>query len=207
MGVFLILTGIITWSNYGASYPSLGQSFQYASFQVASILTTTGYATADFKLWGPLPQCLLVLCMFIGGSVGSTGGSMKCMRIMVVAKHSYQELLRLIHPRMITSLRMGRQSVPVEVLSGISSFVILFFGLLAVSTFLVAATGIDIVTSFTAALACMGNVGPGLGAVGPADNYAWVPAFAKWVLILDMLLGRLEIYTVIILLVPRFYKK
>ncbi len=207
MGVFLILSGIITWSNYGAIYPSLGRSFQYASFQVASILTTTGYATADFKLWGPLPQCLLVLCMFIGGSVGSTGGSMKCMRIMVVAKHSYQELLRLIHPRMITSLRMGRQSVPVEVLSGISSFVILFFGLLALSTFLVAATGIDIVTAFTAALACMGNVGPGLGGVGPADNYAWVPAFAKWVLILDMLLGRLEIYTVIILLVPRFYKK
>jgi len=207
MGFFLILTGIITWSTYGKDYQSLGKAFQYASFQVASIVTTTGYATADFKLWPPLPQCLLVLCMFVGGSVGSTGGSIKCMRIMVLAKHSYQELLRLIHPRMITSLRMGRQSVPAEVLSGIWGFFILFLGLLAVSTFLVAATGVDIVTSFTAALACMGNVGPGLGAVGPADNYAGVPTFAKWVLILDMLLGRLEIYTVIILLVPRFYKK
>jgi trk system potassium uptake protein TrkH len=207
MGVFLILSGIITWNLYGAGSQSLGQACQDASFQVASILTTTGYATADFKLWPPLPQCLLVLCMFIGGSVGSTGGSMKCMRIMVLSKHSYQELLRLIHPRMVTSLRMGRQAVPTEVLSGIWGFVILFLGLVAVSTFLVAATGVDIVTSFTAALACMGNVGPGLGAVGPADNYAGLPTFAKWVLILDMLLGRLEIYTVLILLVPRFYKK
>ena len=106
---------------------------------------------------------------------------------------------------MVTSLRMGRQSVPVEVLSGIlGSFVILFFGLLALSTFLVAATGVDIVTPSPRPWPAWADVGPGLGAVGPADNYAGVPAFAKWVLILDMLLGRLEIYTVIILLVPRF---
>jgi trk system potassium uptake protein TrkH len=207
MGVFLVICAIITLSLYGRNYPSLGQSLQYASFQVASILTTTGYATADYKQWAPLPQCLLVLCMFIGGSVGSTGGSIKCMRIMVLSKHAYQELLRLIHPRIVTRLRLGTQAVPPEVLSGIWGFFMLYLGLLAVSTFLVAATGVDVITSFTAALACMGNVGPGLGAVGPADNYAAIPTFAKWVLILDMLLGRLEIYTVIILLVPRFYKK
>lgn len=207
MATFLIICGISAVTIYGKHYDSFGQALRYAAFQVASILTTTGYATADFELWPSLPQCLLVLCMFIGGSVGSTGGSIKCMRIMVLLKHSYSELIRLIHPRAVSRIKLGRQAVPPEVLSGIMAFFMLWLGLLALSTFLVAATGMDIITSFTSALACMGNVGPGLGAVGPTDTYAPMPAFAKWVLILDMLLGRLEIYTVIILLLPRFYRK
>jgi len=207
LGVFLIISALITLDVYGANYPSLGKSVQYATFQVASILTTTGYATADFEQWPALSQCLLVLCMFIGGSVGSTGGSIKCMRILVLVEHSYKEMIRLIHPRAVTVVKIGKQAVPPEVLNSIGAFFILYLGLLALSTLLVAATGVDIVTSFTSALACIGNVGPGLGLVGPTDNYAMMSHFAKWVLTLDMLLGRLEIYPVLILFFPRFYRK
>jgi len=174
---------------------------------VASITTTTGFATGNFELWPPLALCLLLLCMVVGASVGSTGGAVKCMRIMVILKHGYRELIRLIHPRAVVRLKLGDQAVPPEIFASIAGFIFLYLGLAAVSMFLVAAVGVDLVTTISSVLACLGNVGPGLGEVGPMDNYAGMPEFAKWILSLDMLLGRLEIYTVIILLVPRFYKK
>jgi trk system potassium uptake protein TrkH len=207
LGFWLILTLVITFNCYGSLYASFWKSLQYASFTVASITTTTGYSTANFELWPSLSLCLLLLCMVVGASVGSTGGAVKCMRIMVVLKHGYRELIRLIHPRAVVRLKMGDQAVAPEVFDGIAGFIFLYVGLAALSMFLVASAGVDLVTTFSAVLACIGNVGPGLGKVGPMDNYADVPALAKWILTLDMLLGRLEIYTVIILLVPRFYKK
>ena len=207
ISLFLVFFAVTAVSIYGATYPSVGKSVQYAAFQVASILTTTGYATADFELWPPLPQCILLLCMFIGGSAGSTGGGMKCMRILLLMRHAYQEIFRLIHPRAVIRVKLGTQVVPPDVLSGIWGFFLLWLALLFVSVFLVAATGVDVLTSFASVLACIGNIGPGLGAVGPADNYAMIPTLAKWVLMLCMLLGRLEIFTVIILFVPEFYRK
>jgi trk system potassium uptake protein TrkH len=207
LGFWLLLTLVITVNCFGRTYDSFWRSLQYASFTVASITTTTGFSTGNFELWPPLSLCLLLLCMIVGASVGSTGGAVKCMRIMVVLKHGYRELIRLIHPRAVVRLKLGGQAVPPEVFDGIAGFIFLYVGLAALSMFLVAATGVDLVTTITAVLACLGNVGPGLGKVGPMDNYAGVPTLAKWILTLDMLLGRLEIYTVIILLVPRFYKK
>lgn len=207
LGLFLVFSGVVAVSVYAAQFQSVGKSAQYAAFQVASILTTTGYATADFELWPPLPQCILLLCMFIGGSAGSTGGGIKCMRILLLCKQAYQELLRLIHPRAVIRVKLGSQVVAPDVLSGIWGFFILWVGLLFISVFLVAASGVDVLTSFASVLACIGNIGPGLGAVGPADNYALIPSLAKWVLMLCMLLGRLEIFTVIILFVPEFYRK
>jgi trk system potassium uptake protein len=207
IGLFLVFTLITALSIWSAVYDSPGQSLQYAVFQVASILTTTGYVTADFELWPSLPQCILVLCMFIGGSAGSTGGGIKCMRILLLIKTAYQEIIRLIHPRAVIRVKLGKQVVSPEVLSGIWGFFILWLGLLFLSVFLVAATGVDVLTSFASVLACIGNIGPGLGSVGPAENYALIPTLGKWVLILCMLLGRLEIFTVIILLVPEFYRK
>jgi trk system potassium uptake protein TrkH len=206
MGFWLLLTIIIA-VNCLRTYESFGKALLYASFTVASITTTTGFATANFELWPSLSLCLLLLCMVVGASVGSTGGSIKCMRIMVVLKHGYRELIRLIHPRAVVPLKLGNQAVPAEIFSSIAGFIFLYVGLAAVSMFLVAATGVDLTTTISAVLACLGNVGPGLGKVGPMDNYAGMPEFAKWILSTDMLLGRLEIYTVIILLVPRFYKK
>jgi trk system potassium uptake protein TrkH len=207
LGLWLLLTLVITVNCFGRTYDSFWKSLQYASFTVASITTTTGFSTGNFELWPPLSLCLLLLCMIVGASVGSTGGAVKCMRIMVVLKHGYRELIRLIHPRAVVRLKLGGQAVPPEVFDGIAGFIFLYVGLAALSMFLVAATGVDLVTTITAVMACLGNVGPGLGKVGPMDNYAGVPTVAKWILTLDMLLGRLEIYTVIILLVPRFYKK
>ena len=206
IGFWALLTLIIA-VNCFRTYESFWKALRYASFTVASITTTTGYATADFELWPPLSLCLLLLCMVVGGSVGSTGGSIKCMRIMVVLKHGYRELIRLIHPRAVVRLKLGEQAVPSEIFASIAGFIFLYVGLAAVSMFLVAAAGVDLITTISSVLACLGNVGPGLGQVGPMDNYAGMPEFAKWILSIDMLLGRLEIYTVIILLVPRFYKK
>jgi trk system potassium uptake protein TrkH len=206
IGFWALLTLIIT-VNCFRTYESFWKALHYASFTVASITTTTGYATANFELWPPLSLCLLLLCMVVGGSVGSTGGSIKCMRIMVVLKHGYRELIRLIHPRAVVRLKLGEQAVPPEIFASIAGFIFLYVGLAAVSMFLVAAAGVDLITTISSVLACLGNVGPGLGQVGPMDNYAGMPGFAKWILSIDMLLGRLEIYTVIILLVPRFYRK
>lgn len=192
---------------YGPTYDSFGKALRYASFQVASIMTTTGYATADFEVWPGLAQLILVLCMFIGSSVGSTGGGMKCMRIIALLKLAHSELIRLTHPRAVSRVKLGTQAISGDVLSSIWGFCALWLGLLTVSALAVAATGVDAVTSFTGCLACIANVGPAFGALGPMDNYADLPQVAKWIMTLDMLLGRLEIYTVIILFFPRFYRK
>ena len=207
IGFWLLLTLIITLNCLGQPYDSFWQSLRYASFTVASITTTTGYATGNFELWPPLALCLLLLCMVVGGSVGSTGGSIKCMRIMVVLKHGYREIIRLIHPRAVVRLKLGDQVVPPEIFASIAGFIFLYLGLAAVSMFLVAAAGVDLVTTFSSVLACLGNVGPGLGMVGPVGNYSTIPEMGKWLLVWCMLLGRLEIYTVIIFLVPEFWRK
>ena len=206
----LIFTWFTLWSAvdiWGSNYDSFGQALRYSSFQVASIMTTTGFATADYELWTPLPQCLLLMLMFLGGCAGSTGGGIKCMRIQLLLKHAYNELYHLIHPRAVTRVKLGKRPVEQDVLNSIMGFFLLFLGLFIISSFLLAAMGVDVVTSFAAVVACIGNIGPGLGAVGPTDNYAALPDMGKMLLYLCMILGRLEIYTVIILFVPEFWRK
>ncbi|XXJ19575.1 TrkH family potassium uptake protein [Desulfovibrio caledoniensis] len=200
----VILTATVLISG---NYDNPADAVRYTSFQVASILTTTGFATADYELWPGLAQAILLFCMFVGGCAGSTGGGMKVMRIMLLFKQSYQELFRLIHPRSVSHVKMGRTVVKDDVISGVWGFAFLWVGLLVLAAFVVAATGVDVVTSFAASLACIGNIGPGIGGVGPTDNFAWMPDAAKWVLTFCMVLGRLEIYTVIILFVPEFWRK
>ena len=207
LGVFAVGTILITWSIWQGGFYSPGQAVRYASFQVASILTTTGYATADFELWPALSQVVLLICIFIGGSTGSTGGSIKCMRIMLLFKHSYRELRRLIHPRAVIPLKLQGQVVPDDVLHSVWGFFILFMSLFVAASLILSAMGLDLVTSFTAVAATIGNIGPGLGTVGPVDNYAHIPYAGKAVLILCMVLGRLEVYTVFILFIPEFWKK
>jgi trk system potassium uptake protein TrkH len=145
--------------------------------------------------------------MFLGASAGSTGGGMKCLRIMLLLKHSYKQLFSLIHPRAVTQVKLGGRPVPDEVLHSIWGYFMLYLGLFILSSFLLAAMGVDVVTSFAAVAATIGNIGPGLGLVGPADNYLHIPVLGKWLLILCMLLGRLEIYTVLVLFVPEFWRK
>lgn len=206
----LVLAAVVVISlfvYFGGNYDTVSDALRYTSFQVASILTTTGYATADYELWPGICQAILLVFMFIGGCAGSTGGGMKVMRIMLLAKHSYKELFRLIHPRSVNRVKMGNTVVQDDVISGVWGFFMLWVGLLVIAAFIIAGTGVDVVTSFAASLACIGNIGPGIGGVGPTDNFAWMPDTAKWVLTFCMVLGRLEIYTVIILLVPEFWRK
>ena len=192
---------------YGVNYDSPLEAIRQSAFQVISICTTTGYATADYELWPALPQAILFILMFIGGCAGSTGGGMKCMRILLLIKHSYHELIRLVHPRAVKHVKLGGQIVKPEVLSGIWGFFVLYLGLFVLASLVMSALGVDVLTAFASVAACIGNIGPGLGTVGPAENYAHIPVLGKWVLLFCMILGRLEIYTVIILLVPEFWRK
>ncbi|QGY41236.1 TrkH family potassium uptake protein [Pseudodesulfovibrio cashew] len=205
VAVFIAVISVAVY--IGGNYDNTADAVRYTSFQVASILTTTGFATADYELWPGIAQAILLFCMFIGGCAGSTGGGMKVMRMMLLVKHSYKELFRLIHPRSVNRVKMGKIVVQDDVLSGVWGFFVLWIGLFVLAGFAVAATGVDVVTSFASSLACIGNIGPGIGGVGPTDNFAWMPDTAKWVLTFCMVLGRLEIYTVIILFVPEFWRK
>jgi len=207
LGVVIVLTIIVSFNIYGAVYGKIGQAIRYGAFQVVSILTTTGYATADYEKWPAMSQLILLLCMFLGASAGSTGGGMKCLRIMLCVKFVYKELFSLIHPHAVTHIKIGGKTVPEDVMRSVLGFVALYMGLFAFSSVLLAGMGVDFVTSFAAVAASIGNIGPGFGLVGPVDNYAQIPYMGKWLLVWCMLLGRLEIFTVIILLVPEFWRK
>lgn len=206
-GIILLFTLITTLCIWHDNYESVWRSLSQAAFQVVSICTTTGFATADYEMWLPLPQALLFFLMFLGGSAGSTAGGMKCMRILLLLKQGYHELLRLVHPRAVKRVKLGGRLVPPDVLSGVVGFFILYVLLYVLSAFIMTALGMDVLSALASVAACIGNIGPGLGTVGPAENYAHVPMLGKWVLVFDMLLGRLEIYTVIILFVPEFWRK
>lgn len=203
----LVLTLVVGFNVYGTVYADAGQALRYAAFQVVSIVTTTGYATADYESWPAMSQVILFLCMFVGASAGSTGGGMKCLRVMLSFKYCYKELFSMIHPRAVTHIKIGGKSVPEDVVRSVLGFLALYLLLFALSIVLLAGTGVDFLTAVGAVASCIGNIGPGFGTVGPMDNYATIPDMGKWLLSWCMLLGRLEIYTLIILVVPEFWRK
>jgi len=205
--VVFISIAVLTINLMSSEYSSLSQALRYASFQVVSIMTTTGFATADYELWPVLSQMLLLSLMFFGGMVGSTGGGMKQARILLMFKQAYRELYHLIHPHALTALKLDNRNVPKETLGGIWGFLFLFILISVIATLFMTALGIDIITSASTVISAMSNVGPALGEAGPVDNYFMIPAAGKWVLILCMLIGRLEIYTVILLFMPLFWRK
>jgi trk system potassium uptake protein TrkH len=207
LAAVLLLVVVTSASIYGSVYHTLGQAVRFGAFQVVSIITTTGYATADYEQWPAMSQLILLLCMFLGASAGSTGGGMKILRVMLCFKFCYKELFSLIHPRAVTQIKIGGKSVPDDVMRSVLGFLALYLALFAFSSVLLAGLGVDFVTAFAAVAATIGNIGPGFGMVGPADNYAQIPYLGKWLLIWCMLLGRLEIFTVIIFLVPEFWRK
>ncbi len=207
LGAVLVLTLIVSFDIWRTVYGSLGEALRYGLFQVMSIVTTTGYATADYEQWPAMSQLILLLCMFLGASAGSTGGGMKCLRIMLCFKFCYKELFSLIHPRAVSHVKIAGKAVPDDVLRSVLGFLALYMGLFGLCSVLLAGLGVDFTTAFGAVAATLGNIGPGFGMVGPVENYAQIPYAGKWLLIWCMLLGRLEIYTVVILLVPEFYRK
>ncbi|MBT8340383.1 MAG: TrkH family potassium uptake protein [Desulfatitalea sp.] len=203
-----VLTVIVTWDLlWSAVYESVGDALHHALFQIASIITTTGFATADYEQWPAMSQLILLGCMFLGASAGSTGGGMKCLRIMLCFKFCYKELFSMVHPRAVTTVKLGGTSVSEEVMRSVLGFLALYLGLFVFSAILLAGIGVDFTTAIGAVAAAIGNIGPGFGMVGPVENYAQIPVLGKWLLIWCMLLGRLEIYTLLILLVPEFWRK
>ncbi len=204
--VMALSTAAVTINLSAGFYGGVLESFRYASFQVVSIMTTTGYSTADFSLWPPFSQVLLLVLMFFGGSAGSTTGAIKCIRLLLLLKIGYREIYRLVHPHAVTTVKLGGRVVPQDVLTGVTGFTLAFISIFVVSSIVIASLGIDPFTSISATAATLGNIGPGFGPVGPAGNYSSIPDPGKWVLILNMLLGRLEVYTLLILLLPAFWR-
>ncbi len=207
LGAVILLTVVVSLNIFGTVYQSFGEALRYGAFQVVSIVTTTGYATADYEKWPAMSQLILLLCMFLGASAGSTGGGMKCLRVMLCFKYCYRELFSLVHPHAVSHIKIGGKPVPDDVMRSVLGFMALYVGLFAISSVLLAGLGVDFTTAFAAVASGIGNVGPGFGMVGPVDNYAQIPMLGKWLLIWCMLLGRLEIFTVIILVVPEFWRK
>jgi len=207
LGVVVFATILVAASLWRTEMETLGESFTYAIFQVVSIMTTTGYATADYEKWSPFVQMILVVLMFFGGMIGSTGGGMKQVRVLVMIKQIYRELYQLIHPHAVTFLKVDGKNLTKEILGSIWGFLFLFLLITALASVVISASGVDIVTSVSTTISAICNVGPALGNAGPAENYASMPAVSKWVLVFCMLTGRLEVYTVILLFVPNFWKK
>lgn len=207
VGVLLVAILTVSWNLYGKVYDGIGETLRYASFQVVSIMTTTGYATADFEAWPYASQLILVLLMFLGGMAGSTGGGMKNVRIQVLIKQGYRQLYQSIHPHAVVPVKLRGQVVSREIIESIWGYFFLFIFCFVCCSVIMGLLGMDMVTSLTSVLTCLTNVGPGLGMVGPADNFHQIPYLGKWILILCMLIGRLEIYTVLVLFLPEFWKK
>ena len=207
LGAVVILIFVVSLDVFRTVYDTMGDALRYGAFQVVSIVTTTGYATADYEQWPAMSQLILLMCMFLGASAGSTGGGMKCLRIMLCFKYCYRELFSLIHPHAVTRIKIGGKTVPDDVMRSVLGFLALYVGLFALSSVVLAGLGVDFTTSYTAVAATIGNIGPGFGAVGPLENFAGIPVAGKWLLVWCMLLGRLEIFTVIILVVPEFWRK
>lgn len=205
---FLIASGIVTASILFLS-PSAGleTAVRHAAFSLASIMSSTGFITADFALWAPVAQITILFMMFPGACGGSTGGGMKNIRVLLLLKAAMNEIKKLIHPKLVVPIRHNGRMVEPEILFTIAGFTILYLVTFSTATILLAATGLDLLTSFSAAVSAMSNIGPGLGSVGPTANYAHLTDLAKWILNACMLLGRLEIYTVFVLLSSSFWKK
>lgn len=197
---------VITW-NVRSLYPTFSETLRHAFFQVGSIITTTGYATTDFDLWPALSKTLLVTLMFIGACAGSTSGGIKVSRILILLKTIRKELSLIIHPRQVKKIRMDGHPVDHETLRSANVFLVVYFVLLLTSMLLINVDEFDFSTNFTSVVTVLNNIGPGLNLVGPTQNFSIFSPFSKFVLMFDMLAGRLELFPMMILLMPSTWKR
>ena len=193
--------------NISPIYGSLSETLRMSAFQVMSIMSTTGYATADFNLWPQFSRTVLLLLMFIGACAGSTAGGLKISRVIILFKSAKRELKKMIHPRSVSAVRFEGKSLDQQTLSGIGVYLSFYIAIILAVLLLISFEPFDFETKFSSVIACFNNVGPGLGAVGPTGSYAGYTAFSKVILSVSMLLGRLEIYPIIFLLSPSVWKK
>lgn len=189
---------LITWNIWGY-YADVGEAFRQAAFQVSSIMTTTGFATTDFNLWPNFSKTILLCLMIAGACSGSTGGGIKCGRIVLLLKSLHRSIQKLLHPQAVHAVRMNQQVIDEGVLESTNVYLAAYVLIVISSFILISVDGFSITTNLSAVLSCFNNIGPGLELVGPASNYSSYSAFSKIVLIVDMLAGRLEIYPILVL--------
>ncbi len=203
----VILTTLVGVSIYYVTDYSFEKSFRDGLFQVLSILTTTGYVSADYTAWTPFLTIIFFLLMFIGGSTGSTAGGVKILRHIILFKNSSLELKRQLHPSAVIPVRINGKAVSPDTVYNILAFFVLFLSIFALGTIAMALIGLDFMTALGAVATSLGNIGPGLGNVGPVDNFAMIPSAGKWLLSLLMILGRLELFTVLMLFTAYFWRR
>jgi trk system potassium uptake protein TrkH len=202
IGIAIILITI----NITDSWGNILLSFRQAAFQVVTIISSTGFATLDYSIWPAFSKMILFILMFFGGCAGSTSGGIKILRVMIVFKYIKREFYKLIHPNSVISIRIGGQTIPENVVQNVIVFVLLYFLIFAGLSLILLTQDMDLISSTSAVVASLSNIGPGFGSVGPAMNYAGLTIFTKILLSFTMILGRLEIYTVLILITSIFWK-
>lgn len=206
LGIILVSVGIITW-NTMPLYSGFAETLKHAFFQVASIITTTGFSTVNFDLWPELSKTILVLLMIIGACAGSTGGGFKVSRILILAKTIKKELSLMMHPREVKKIRMDGHVIKHEVIRSVNVFTIIYFILFFISVLLISIDNFDFTTNFTAVAATLNNIGPGLAKVGPTCNFNCYSGFSKIILMFNMLAGRLELFPMILVIMPGTWKR
>jgi trk system potassium uptake protein TrkH len=205
--LLLAVLGVAAFLSAHGVYPSFGESLRHAAFSVVSIATTTGFATVDYAQWPVFaPVLMLFLCCF-ATCAGSTGGGIKMIRALLLVKGARRELRRIVHPRAVLPVTLGSTAVDANVLQGVLAFMLIYGAVTVGATMLLLFSGLDVVTAFTAVVACINNTGPGLGQVGPAANYQGLNDFQTWVCSITMLLGRLELFSVLVLFTASFWRK
>lgn len=193
--------------NIRTLYGSFSEALRHAAFQVASIITTAGFATVDFDLWPELSKCILVIIMIIGSCSGSTAGGMKISRVLMLIKTIKKELSLIVHPREVRKIRMDGHVVEHETLRNTNVFFVVYFVILLTSTLLISLDNFDFTTNFTATIATLNNIGPGLAMVGPTQNFSIYSTFSKFILMFNMLAGRLELFPLVIMMLPSTWKR
>ena len=201
IGIIVVSVVVIALSLINADHDA-GYSFRHSFFQVASIITTTGFSSTNFDTWPVIAKFVLVFLMFVGACAGSTGGGMKVSRILILIKSGFREIKKAINPRSIETVKVDKRSVDEPVVKSVSVFFATYMIVLAVSIFILSLNGKDLVTTSSAVIACMGNIGPGLGEVGPYGNFADFSVLSKLVLCFDMLAGRLELIPMLMIFSP-----
>ncbi len=215
-----LLISLATWEPVAALLPSAAhversfegyvsflEALRFGAFQAVAIVTTTGFGTADYEVWPAVAIGVIFLLFFVGGMAGSTSGGVKVIRHVLVYKNSFKELRQLIHPQAVMPLRLNGAVVPGPVMRNVLAFVVLYIACITFGTGVMTILGYDLLSAIGAAVSCVGNVGPAFGVFGPTETYADVPAVGKWVLSILMMAGRLEIFTVLILFVPAFWRR
>jgi trk system potassium uptake protein TrkH len=204
IGIFAV---IFTIGVYIIEAHGVEEAFRHSIFQIVSIITTTGFVTIDYTQWNEFLWFMIFILMFTGGCIGSTAGGIKMVRHLLLIKNTHQEFKRLVHPKAVLPTRLDGKTIPNEIIYNFLAFFLLYVSIFIIGAAIMSFMGLGFKLSLASVAASIGNVGPSLGTLGPMDSYSVIPAPGKWMLSFMMLLGRLELFTVLILLTPAFWKK